>query len=89
MTTLAFNSVPKECFGAVGIDPEIERIEAVIETMRNYGVPKKFLFDIDDLYKKKNVEKVLRCIEEVEKLARKEEHVVFDVSLNSCNKVYL
>ena len=89
MTTLDFYSVPKECFKAAGTNAEMERIQTVIETMRNYGVPKKFLFAIEDLYEEKDMEKVLRCIEEVEKLARKEDHIVFDITLNSSNKVYL
>ena len=89
MTTLDFYSVPKDCFRAEGTNAEIERLRTVIETMKNYGVPKIFLFDIDDLYEKKNVEKVLRCLEEVEKLARKEEHIIFDITVNSSNRVYL
>ena len=86
MNTLSFNAIPNDPYSSIGLDPEIERIRSLIETLENYGVKKKFLFQLDDLYKMRNIPKVTRCIEEIEKLAMLEEHVVSDYLPS--NKVY-
>ena len=69
MTTLNFNSVPNDHFsnfGGTGV--ETSRIKLLIGAIENYGVDQKFIFTVDDLYKKKNIPKVTRCLEEVDKL---------------------
>lgn len=87
MTTLSFNSVPSDPFSNTGgLAPEVTRINNLIQTIENYGVDKKFLFKVEDLYEKKNVPKVVRCLEEIEKLAKEEEHVNF--AALPPNKVY-
>ena len=86
MNTLSFNAIPNDRYAAIGVSPEIERIRSLIETLENYGVKKKFLFKTDDLYKMQNIPKVTRCIEEIEKLAMLEEHIVSDCLPS--NKVY-
>jgi hypothetical protein len=65
MTTLSFNSVPSDPFGGSGV---VTRIKTLIETIENYGVDKKFLFTVEDLYEAKHIPKVVRCLEEIEKL---------------------
>ena len=70
MTTLDFNSVPSDPFSMIsgGSNTERLRIQTLIESMTNYGVPQKFLFKVEDLLDKYNIPKVVRCLEEVEKL---------------------
>ena len=71
MTTLSFNSVPSDPYSNQGgLNPEITRIKTLIETMGNYGVDKKYLFSAEDLYEAKNIPRVVRCLEEIEKLVR-------------------
>lgn len=71
MTTLSFNSVPSDPFSNIGgLNPEITRIKTLIETIENYGVDRKFLFSVEDLYEKKHVPKVVRCLQEIEKLVK-------------------
>ena len=86
MNTLSFNAIPNDPYSHIGCDPELGRIKSLIETLENYGVKKKFLFQVDDLYKMRNIPKVTRCIEEIEKLAMLEEHIVSDCL--PTNKVY-
>ena len=72
MTTLDFNSVPHDPFSNKGgSDPDTTRIKQLIEAIENYGVKKKFIFVIEDLRKKRNIPKVTRCLEEIEKLVSK------------------
>lgn len=68
MTTLSFNSIPNDIFESCGEKPELTRIRNVIESLGNYGVEKQFLFSVDDLWLKKDTEKVVKCLEQVEKL---------------------
>ena len=70
MTTLDFNSVPSDPFSMIsgGSNTERLRIQTLIDSMTNYGVPQKFLFKVEDLLDKYNIPKVVRCLEEVEKL---------------------
>ena len=68
MTTLSLNSVPNDPFGGIGSNPEVARIKLLIEALENYGVDKKFIFQVDDLHRKKNIPKVVKCLGEVEKL---------------------
>lgn len=71
MTTLNFNSIPTDPFSNYGgLHPEVTRIQLLIETIENYGVKKKFIFTVKDLFQKYNIPKVTRCIEEIEKLVR-------------------
>ena len=86
MNTLSFNAIPNDPYSHIGCNPEIDRVRSLIETLENYGVKKKFLFQLDDLYKMRNIPKVTRCIEEIEKLAMLEEHIVSDCLPS--NKVY-
>merc|ERR1711936_72807 len=81
ITTLDFNSISRDpwamCNG--GSSSEDLRVENLIEGFKNYGVQPKFLFTVQDLLDKYNIPKVVRCLEEVEKLAIMETHVVYDV----------
>ena len=71
MTTLDFNSVPSDPYSKKGgLDPEVTRIKTLIEAIGNYGVDKKYLFAVEDLYGAKHIPKVVRCLEEIEKLVR-------------------
>ena len=70
MTTISLNSVPLEPFPRAGEHPEETRIRNLLITMTNYGVQPKFLFTVDDLWTGRNIPKVVRCMEEVEKLVR-------------------
>ena len=40
------------------------------QTISNYGVQKKFLFTVEDLWLGRNIPKVVRCLEEVEKMVK-------------------
>ncbi|TRY80251.1 hypothetical protein TCAL_13567 [Tigriopus californicus] len=86
MTTLSFNSVPTDPFGSAGVKPEESRIRNLIETIQNYGVDKKYLFQVEDLWEGKNTPKVVRCLEEIAELAKNEEHVNF--ATLPANKIY-
>ena len=70
MTTLDFNSVPSDPFSMMGGGSNTERlrIQKLIEALEYYGVPKKFLFSVEDLLNKYNIPKVVRSLEEVELL---------------------
>eukprot|EP00095_Tigriopus_kingsejongensis_P002771 maker-scaffold588_size129673-snap-gene-0.12 protein:Tk02771 transcript:maker-scaffold588_size129673-snap-gene-0.12-mRNA-1 annotation:"PREDICTED: myophilin-like" len=86
MTTLSFNSVPSDPYGSAGEKPEETRVRNLVETIHNYGVDKKFLFQVDDLWEGKNIPKVVRCLEEIAELAKDEEHVNF--AILPANKIY-
>ena len=51
-----------------GSNTERLRIQKLIEALEYYGVPKKFLFSVEDLLNKYNIPKVVRSLEEVELL---------------------
>ncbi len=70
MTTISFNSVPSDPFSKTGggLKPEVTRIKTLIETIENYGVDRKYLFHVDDLFEKQHIPKVVRCLEQIEKL---------------------
>ena len=71
MTTLSFNSVPSDPYSNMGgLNPEVTRIKTLIETIENYGVDRKYMFTVEDLYEKKHTPKVVRCLQEIEKLVR-------------------
>ena len=69
MTTLSFNSVPSDPFteAVSGPDQDVRRVKSLVETIQNYGVDKKYIFAAEDLWEGKNIPKVVRCLEEVEK----------------------
>ena len=71
MTTLDFNSVPSDPFTNLGgLNPEVTRIKTLIEAIENYGVDKKYIFTVEDLFEKKHIPRVVRCLEEIEKLVK-------------------
>ena len=51
-----------------GLNPEITRIRTLIEAIENYGVERKYIFKVEDLFEKKHIPRVVRCLEEIEKL---------------------
>ena len=67
-----FNSISRDpwamCNG--GANSAELRVENLIEGFKNYGVKPKFLFTVKDLLDKYNIPKVVRCLEEIEKLVR-------------------
>ena len=70
MTTLDFNSVPSDPYSNKGVDAEVARIKTLIAAIGNYGVDKKYLFTVEELHQGKHIPKVVRCLEEIEKLVR-------------------
>ena len=71
LTTLDFNSVPSDPYSNLGgLNPEITRIKTLIEAIENYGVDKKYIFTVEDLFEKKHIPRVVRCLEEIEKLVQ-------------------
>ncbi len=68
MLTLSFNSVVNDPFGSAGERPEVTRIRDLIQSIANYGVESKYIFTVADLWEKKNTPKVVRCLEEIERL---------------------
>ena len=71
LTTLDFNSVPSDPFTNLGgLNPEVTRIKTLIEAIENYGVDKKYIFTVEDLFEKKHIPRVVRCLEEIEKLVK-------------------
>merc|ERR1712156_521209 len=63
-----------------------DRIKEVQTQILAYGVEQKYMFKIDDILRKKNTPKVIRCLEEVAKLSRHETHIKLDTLLS--NKLY-
>ena len=51
-----------------GLNPEVTRIKTLIEAIENYGVERKYIFSVEDLFEKKHIPRVVRCLEEIEKL---------------------
>lgn len=86
MTTLCFNSVERDKYGGGGFSPEEERIKSLQAQILDYGVEQKYIFKMDDILKKKNTPKVIRCLEEVAKLSRFETHIKLDTLIT--NKLY-
>ena len=73
-----FNSVPSDPFTNLGgLNPEVTRIKTLIEAIENYGVDKKYLFTVEDLFEKKHIPRVVRCLEEIEKLVKLNETFKF------------
>ena len=69
MTTLCFNSIERDQWGSsFGCSPEEQRVKDVRTQILDYGVDEKFLFRVEDVTKKFNTPKVVRCLEEVAKL---------------------
>ena len=68
MTTLCFNSVECDPFPTSGCSPEEKRVQSLRSQILDYGVDQKYIFQVDDIIKKKNTPKVIRCLEEVAKL---------------------
>ena len=68
MTTLCFNSVERDRWSSFGCSPEEQRVKDVRAQILDYGVADKYLFRVEDVTKKYNTPKVVRCLEEVAKL---------------------
>ena len=68
MITLSFNSVQKTIFKQNGKDAATERLKSVVKAVANYGVKPKYRFTVDDVLKKMNTPKVIRCLEEIAKI---------------------
>ncbi len=68
MTTLSFNSVEADPFGSAGENPDQTRIRNLIDAIVNYGVDRKNVFTVSDLYERKNIPKVVKCLEDIETL---------------------
>ena len=69
MTTISPFDVPSaEPFAPVPPNPDVDRLKTAIQSMQNYGVPPMFLFSVEDLYEVKHIPRVVRCLEELEKL---------------------
>ena len=47
-----------------------QRIKILLKYLRKFGVPEKYLFDLDDLIEMKNMPKVTRCIAMLAKMVR-------------------
>ncbi len=39
-----------------------ERVKVLLKYLKRFGLPEKYLFDLDDLVEMKNMPKVTRCI---------------------------
>ena len=68
MTTLCFNSIERDQWSSFGCSPEEQRVKDVRAQILHYGVDEKYLFRTEDVTKKLNTPKVVRCLEEVAKL---------------------
>ena len=68
-----------------GSSSEDLRVENLIEGFKNYGGQPKFLFTVQDLLDKYNIPKVVRCLEEVEKLVRNCHSLIRGVLIQSCS----
>ena len=64
-----------KCFfyrwSSFGCSPDEQRVKDVRTQILDYGVKEKYLFRLEDVTKKLNTPKVIRCLEEVAKLVRK------------------
>jgi len=86
MTTLCFNSVERDQWSTFGCSPEEQRIKDARTSIINYGVDEKYVFKVEDVLHKRNTPKVVRCLEEVAKLAAHETHIKYDTLLP--NRLY-
>jgi len=86
MTTLCFNSVERDRWSSFGCSPDEQRVKDVRTQILDYGVKEKYLFRLEDVTKKLNTPKVIRCLEEVAKLSAHETHIKYDTLLS--NKLY-
>ena len=68
MTTLCFNSIERDQWSSFGCSPEEQRVKDVRAQILHYGVDAKYLFKVEDVTKKMNTPKVVRCLEEVAKI---------------------
>ena len=68
MTTLCFNSIERDQWSSFGCSPEDQKVKDVRNQILHYGVDQKYLFRLEDVTKKMNTPKVVRCLEEVAKL---------------------
>lgn len=86
MTTLCFNSVENDPYITRGQSVEEQRAQQIIQQILDYGVDAKYVFKPDDLIKKTNTPKVIRCLEEVAKLVMEHEKVkAFFSSSSQCS----
>ena len=87
-TTLCFNSIERDQWSSFGCSPEDQKVKDVRNQILHYGVDQKYLFRLEDVTKKMNTPKVVRCLEEVAKLVsiqcrQKESNVVnFEIQSN-------
>jgi len=86
MTTLCFNSCERDRWSSFGCSPDEQRVKDVRTQILDYGVKEKYLFRLEDVTKKLNTPKVIRCLEEVAKLSANETHIKYDTLLS--NKLY-
>jgi hypothetical protein len=86
MTTLCFNSIERDQWSSFGCSPEDQKVKDVRNQILHYGVDQKYLFRLEDVTKKMNTPKVVRCLEEVAKLSANETHIKYDTLLS--NKLY-
>jgi len=86
MTTLCFNSIERDQWSSFGCSPEDQKVKDVRNQILHYGVDQKYLFRLEDVTKKMNTPKVVRCLEEVAKLSAAETHIKYDTLLS--NKLY-
>jgi hypothetical protein len=48
-----------------------DRVKILLKYLKRFGVPEKYLFDIDDLIEMKNMPKVTRCMAMLAKMVRR------------------
>lgn len=51
------------------------RVKILLKYLRRFGVPEKYLFDLDDLIEMKNMPKVTRCVAMLAKMVRPYQHL--------------
>jgi len=79
MTTLCFNSIEidpyakKKKKSLTADELSRHRIREIIDQIRDYGVEDKYIFTVEDVLEKKRPNKIIRCLEEVAKLAKKDQ----------------
>ena len=56
------NSVPGEIKSGGNIKQKRQNIEKFLKALKDYGVPKELLFEVDDLLLLRNLPKVTRCM---------------------------
>ena len=68
LTRLCFYSNKRDQWSSFGCSPEDQKVKDVRNQILHYGVDQKYLFRLEDVTKKMNTPKVVRCLEEVAKL---------------------